>query len=283
MAASQASGRLPEAVLYVPKGKEPPPEAAVYFDAVVREGEEARLAELLSCPLRLSMEEWVEELPLESVFSPKIAHLGLPEWARKKLVSLRGVITAAWGEVEPAWAWAAAPEGGGRVVEVRSPDGRVWGEVAVGSGGEVTLRVETGDEGLRGRRVKVWLGGREVGEWELVDWGEGRYGCEGWLGLWEGEGTLEVALAVVAPEPWKHGRLPEGVRRHLETCKSCQEAFREALEARRRFHRAFCPDAWVLAAYARGESSEEVKAWEPHLSRCPACRVEVRVLQRTEV
>jgi hypothetical protein len=45
--------------------------------------------------------------------------------------------------------------------------------------------------------VKVWLGGKEVGEWELVDWGEGRYGCEGWLGLWEGEGTLEVALAVV--------------------------------------------------------------------------------------
>lgn len=153
MAASQASGRLPEAVLYVPKGKEPPPEAAVYFDAVVREGEEARLAELLSCPLRLSMDEWVEELPLEAVFTP---------------------------------------------------------------------------------------------------------------------------------EPWKYGRLPEAVRQHLGACKSCREAFREALEARRRFHRAFCPDAWVLAAYARGESSEEVKAWEPHLSRCPACRVEVRVLQRTE-
>jgi hypothetical protein len=124
----------------------------------------------------------------------------LPDRVRGWLESLRRVITAAWGEVEPAWAWAAAPEGGGRAVEVRSPDGRVWGEVAVGSGGEVTLRVETGDEGLRGRRVKVWLGGREVGEWELVDWGEGRYGCEGWLGLWEGEGTLEVALAVVEEE-----------------------------------------------------------------------------------
>jgi hypothetical protein len=125
----------------------------------------------------------------------------LPEWLRRVLDSLRGVVvTWAWGEVEPAWAWAAAPEGGGRVVEVRSPDGRVWGEVAVGSGREVTLRVETGDEGLRGRRVKVWLGGKEVGEWELVDWGEGRYGCEGWLGLWEGEGTLEVALAVVEEE-----------------------------------------------------------------------------------
>jgi len=103
MAASQASGRLPEAVLYVPKGKEPPPEAAVYFDAVVREGEEARLAELLSCPLRLSMDEWVEELPLEAVFTQ-------------------------------------------------------------------------------------------------------------------------------GPEPWKYGRLPEAVRQHLEACKSCREAFREALE-----------------------------------------------------
>ena len=60
---ARKNGRLPEAVLYIPKGMEVPPEAYTYFDAVVREGEERLLKEFLKCPYRLTIDEWVEELP----------------------------------------------------------------------------------------------------------------------------------------------------------------------------------------------------------------------------
>jgi hypothetical protein len=61
IARSRPSGRLPEAILYKPKGTEEPDDTAPYFDAVIEEGEEERFVELLSCPLTLTIGEWADE------------------------------------------------------------------------------------------------------------------------------------------------------------------------------------------------------------------------------
>jgi hypothetical protein len=67
-ARSTESGRLPQAVLYLPLGDSEPPEAVAYFDAVVTAGQTDRLARLLACPQILSVHEWAEELPREALF-----------------------------------------------------------------------------------------------------------------------------------------------------------------------------------------------------------------------
>jgi hypothetical protein len=67
-AGSTESGRLPQAVLYLPLGDSEPPEAVAYFDAVVTADETDRLARLLACPQILSVHEWAEELPREALF-----------------------------------------------------------------------------------------------------------------------------------------------------------------------------------------------------------------------
>jgi len=151
---------------------------------------------------------------VDKALQEAIEHLGRPEPVPKWWESMPGrvrewleslverVVTVAWGEVELEWVLAAAgPSGVERVLEVTSPDGRVRGKLFVGPRRELTLRVETEDEDLRGRRVKVWLGGREVGEGELVGLqGERRYGCGFWLGRWTREEAPLLALAVVGED-----------------------------------------------------------------------------------
>ena len=84
------SGRLPQAVLYLPPGASEPPEFAAYFDVVVSADETARLKQLLGCPQVLSVQEWAEELPREALFGGHEAlweHRNLPQEAREHLTS----------------------------------------------------------------------------------------------------------------------------------------------------------------------------------------------------
>lgn len=86
------SGTLPRAVLYLPPGDSEPPEAAAYFDAVVRADETDRLVRLLTCPHTLSVHEWVEELPREALFGVLEVpweHRNLPGEAREHLTRCR--------------------------------------------------------------------------------------------------------------------------------------------------------------------------------------------------
>ena len=88
VASRTVSGRLPQAVLYLPPGASEPPEAAAYFDAVLRADETDRLAELLACPHTLSVHEWAEHLPREALFGALDAlreHQSLPREAREHL------------------------------------------------------------------------------------------------------------------------------------------------------------------------------------------------------
>lgn len=88
LAKLRSDGRLPEAILYLPKEGQIPPEAIDYFDAIVQEGEEFRLLELLRCPYRLTIDEWIYELPVAKLFSQKEKpwqHEALPEEVRSHL------------------------------------------------------------------------------------------------------------------------------------------------------------------------------------------------------
>ncbi len=90
LAELRSDGRLPEAILYLPKGKQISPEATDYFDAVVQEGEEFRLLELLRCPYRLTIDEWIYELSVAELFSHKEKPWqcdALPEKVRSHLES----------------------------------------------------------------------------------------------------------------------------------------------------------------------------------------------------
>jgi len=70
--------------------------------------------------------------------------------------------------------------------------------------------------------------------------------------------------------------LPTELREHIVQCEACQEAFAEALEARRRMARMFCPSTASLNAYFQ----EAGKAlWiRRHLEICPLCRSEAEEL-----
>lgn len=57
-------GRLPEAILYLPRGAEAPEGAWAYFDATVQEGDWNSLLALLVCPRQFKMAEMAEELPV---------------------------------------------------------------------------------------------------------------------------------------------------------------------------------------------------------------------------
>lgn len=61
--ASLSAGRLPDAVLYLPDGVQPPQDAWAYFDAVVRAGDWDSLRALAACPRQYRMAEMAEELP----------------------------------------------------------------------------------------------------------------------------------------------------------------------------------------------------------------------------
>ena len=85
-------GRLPQAILYLPAGSQPPVEAWAYFDATVHEGEWDMLRGLLACPRLFEMEEAAENLPaafLAELARPirqlNSAELPLPEETREHL------------------------------------------------------------------------------------------------------------------------------------------------------------------------------------------------------
>lgn len=90
----RADGRLPEAVLYLPRGSEAPPEAWAYFDTTVAEGDWDALREILACPRRFEMVEMADELPasfLQELDRPvedvPVADLPLPAQVREHLAT----------------------------------------------------------------------------------------------------------------------------------------------------------------------------------------------------
>lgn len=87
-------GRLPEAVLYLPTGSQPPAEAWAFFDATMQEKDWDALRRLLLCPRLYEMEEMAEELPasfLADLVRPvrqlRAEKLPLPTEAREHLAS----------------------------------------------------------------------------------------------------------------------------------------------------------------------------------------------------
>ena len=62
-------GRLPDAILYLPKGMDPPKGAWAYFDAIVREGDWQAIRDLARCPRQFLMAEMVEDLPATLFFN----------------------------------------------------------------------------------------------------------------------------------------------------------------------------------------------------------------------
>lgn len=69
--------------------------------------------------------------------------------------------------------------------------------------------------------------------------------------------------------------LPPEVREHLRQCAVCQEAFAEALRARRAMARMLCPPAARLIAYLRGADDPGMAL---HLERCRWCQAEAAAL-----
>jgi len=70
--------------------------------------------------------------------------------------------------------------------------------------------------------------------------------------------------------------LPTELREHIAQCEACQEAFTEALEARRGMARMFCPSSASLRIYLQ-EGGRTL--WiQRHLTICPLCRSEAEVL-----
>lgn len=59
----QSDGRLPDAVLYIPAGRQAPAELWTYFDVAVAENNWQALRSLLACPRRMRSIEAVEDLP----------------------------------------------------------------------------------------------------------------------------------------------------------------------------------------------------------------------------
>ena len=63
LARPRPDGRLPDALLYLPKGVQPPPGFRSFFDATVQEGEWSELRKLFACPQQFRMQEMADELP----------------------------------------------------------------------------------------------------------------------------------------------------------------------------------------------------------------------------
>lgn len=69
--------------------------------------------------------------------------------------------------------------------------------------------------------------------------------------------------------------LPVEIREHLSHCMACQESFAEALRARRRMARMFCPSPERLRAYLEGRGERWIGR---HLAHCTICRSDAEAL-----
>jgi hypothetical protein len=94
LAGSAGGAPLPNAVLFLPAGATEPPDAWLFFDAVVREPDWDALRLALSCPRRPAMAELADELPaafLSGLRQPiaelPLAHLPLPPAGRDHLAT----------------------------------------------------------------------------------------------------------------------------------------------------------------------------------------------------
>ena len=87
--------------------------------------------------------------------------------------------------------------------------------------------------------------------------------------------TLERPIEECAPEDLP---LPAEVRSHLGTCRTCWDAFRQALADRLWWRgQQLCPTMDQLAAQARGGAEAQVVR---HVARCQSCQAQVAVLRR---
>lgn len=105
-------GRLPEALLYLPRGSAKPKGVWAYFDQIIQEGDWATLDRHLSCPQRLRVVEMADEVPgrfLSTLNSPienlPAAQLPLPSDVQNHLAGCAACRQAFDQEVKERIQW----------------------------------------------------------------------------------------------------------------------------------------------------------------------------------